>query len=346
MSEAAHPKPDSFHLIRIISILGFLFSVFLAYKIGVHAAVYPTKVNGAKSSTSNLATSPGRTRHYFASQPDVKSIMSKFKWLGGNEVAAVKYLTVLSAIQSGRSKNDLRYREYLKPELQQIWEEHPIIASAFVCKYCGSAYRIPLNFAKKTKIKEDVATQLGHNNSNYFAALSTSGHFTEEEEIKLAKRYARTMYQSEAHSLQTIAGILIEHNALDELLLMLKISQNSGFAFEKISDLTSVPRHILTAAWDRSASKGQVPQKLTRHLMSTGYRPALRLAIWMEARSVDYFSADNQHYKIWWGNNSGSLVDEFTSFPYKKGPGLSEFYSANWRDIRWDPRQKKWRHES
>ena len=90
-----------------------------------------------------------------------------------------------------------------------------------------------------------------------------------------------------------------------------------------------------------SVAGGYDSPRLTRHLIKTGYRPALRWLIWLAAGNVDYLKT--YHYK----HNEKQRYDDFLKerldIPQTGFSDLAGFYSENWQKLKWDEGLIRWK---
>lgn len=280
-------------------------------------------------------------RQYFASLPDLATALTKLQWLGGDEAAAVRFLSVMHAIRMSRNPDHVRVTDVMKPMIRPLWDAYPHITSASVCTFCGEASKINKQFASERTLDLEIATQISRNNVDYFVALADKGSLTSDETLRLAATFAQLVMGDHATGV-AIANLLAEQHEYAALQMWVANSMNGGFALDNIPDLASVPRDILTTAWERSASGGFDSRILTEYLMKTGYRPTLRYVVWMQDGAANYLSSKHTRYGGERGRYAG-LLSKYTNFPEQEGRLLGEYYSTNWREIKWDPERSQWR---
>jgi hypothetical protein len=280
-------------------------------------------------------------RQYLASLPDLATALTKLQWLGGDDAAAVRFLSVMHAVRMGRGSEHARVADVMKPLMQPIWEAYPQITSASVCTFCGAASTISKQFASEQTLDDKISTRMSRNHVDYFVALTGRVSFTPDEAHQLATTYAQ-LSSGDNRTLVAIANFLAEQHEYAALRIWVTNNMNGGFALDGIPDLSSVPRDVLIAAWERSASAGYDSRKLTEYLMKTGYRPTLRFVVWMQDGAANYLSSKNSRYARERGRYAG-LLSKYTNFPELQGRLLGEYYSTNWREIKWDSEHSEWR---
>jgi hypothetical protein len=282
-------------------------------------------------------------RQYLASLPDLATALTKLQWLGGDEAAAVRFLSVMHAIRMGRNSDHVRVADVMKPMMRPMWDAYPHITIASVCTFCGEASKINKQFVDERTLDPEIATRISRNHVDYFVALADKDSFTPDETQRLAATFAQ-LVMGDRPTRVAIANLLAEQHEYAALKMWVANSMNGGFALDDIPDLASVPRDILTTAWERSASAGFDSRILTEYLMKTGYRPTLRYVVWMQDGAANYLSSQNSRYGRERGRYAG-LLDKYTNFPEQEGRALGEYYSTNWRDIKWDPDRSMWRQD-
>lgn len=280
-------------------------------------------------------------RQYLASLPDLATALTKLQWHGGDEAAAVRFLSVMHAIRMGRASDHVRVADVMKPMMRPMWDAYPQITSASVCTFCGAASTISKQFASERALDPEIATRMSRNHVGYFVALADKRIFTPDETHRLAVTYAQ-LATGDYRTQVAIANLLAEQHEYAVLRIWVANNMNGGFALDEIPDLASVPRDVLITAWERSASAGYDSRRLTEYLMKTGYRPTLRFVVWMQDGAANYLSSKNSRYGSERGRYAG-LLSKYTNFPELQGRLLGEYYSTNWRDIKWDPERSQWR---
>jgi len=369
MSSATSPQTTG----KLLSLIGALVIFALMYQAGLYLAHDQYKRSAPDSKTRELShalnalacreigyvqaceapmaetqRSPDlvhstNARQYLASLPDLATALTKLQWLGGDEEAAVRFLSVMHAIRMSRNSDHARVADVMKPMMRPMWDAYPQITSASVCTFCGAASKISKEFASERTLEPEIATRMSRNHVGYFVALADKGSFAPDETQRLAATFAQ-LVPGDYSTQVAIANLLTEQHEYAALQMWVANNMNGGFALDNIPDLASIPRDVLTTAWERSASAGYDSRRLTEYLVKTGYRPTLRFVVWMQDGAAKYLSSKNARY----GSERGryaSLLSRYTNFPELEGRALGEYYSTNWRDIQWDPERAQWRQD-
>lgn len=277
----------------------------------------------------------------FAQLPTLASAVDKLSWSGGSEVEATRLLTVLYAIQYSRSSELYASGVYEGSArlLNQIWEAYPELVVGSACYYCGHQSRY-LNSHLLTQMPTpEVLHQMYKMNPSLLGAAKAKNLFTSSTLHELALIHADLSAAGDGSSATAVADILIQHQEYDQLMKWSYKGLNGGRSLGNAS-LATIPRENVIAAWENGVRIGYDDPNLSQFLVGTGYRPALRWVIWYLSGDYPYLSQRGEAAKY-----KGILM-RYTDFPVNTNTQLAEYYSDNWRRIKWDDSLGKWKAEN
>lgn len=277
----------------------------------------------------------------FAQLPNLASAVAKLNWSGGSEIDATRLLTVLYALQYSRSNELYAAGVYESSArlLNQILETYPELVVASACYYCGHQSRYLQSYLLSQAPIPKTFQDMFKVNPSLLAVAKTKDLFSPDTFHELALIHADLSSAGDARSATAIGDILIQYQEYDQLLKWSYKGLNGGRSLKNVS-LDTVPREIVIAAWENGVRIGYDTPELTQYLMATGYRPALRWAIWYLSGEYSYLtrSGDATKYK--------GMLMRYTDFPVNVNIQLAQYYSNNWREIKWDGSLEKWKAES
>lgn len=280
-------------------------------------------------------------RHQFARLPHLSAAVDKLQWNFGSEADAVRLLTVWKALELGRqrqTRENYRAVPAVTQLLQPAWEDYPDMVAAASCLYCGTSFDILSSLISGGTGDADKLKGLAAGHPRLLAHIAPTGIFSDAELDRIATLHAELSSGGDSKTAGFIGSILLEQENYDLLKVWVTKGLNGGRALGD-TELDSLPRELVIAAWDQGVHLGYDRVELSEYLVSRGYRPALRWVTWLE--STDYKYLHGWSYE----RNEGryqSILGRFTRFPASKGAPLAKFYSDNWATIAWDEQSHHW----
>ena len=279
-------------------------------------------------------------RTQFAYFPDLSSSLEKLKWNGGDEQDAARFLSVITALENGRS-TESGIASSLSSILDVVWNKYPDIVATSHCLNCNRFYQHILEpyFKAGSKNNERIKQiALGH--PRFLQAIYQSGQLKLTDVKSIARLQAELLSSEDAKTARFIGKILREDNDLESLHHWSSKGWNGSFALSEYQFLLTLPENIIVDAWERGVLTGSDNAVLTRYLVSTGYRPALRWLLWVHAGNLSYFQ--NTTYQAEKDRYNDLILSLYIDFPAGSKDDLTGFYSKHWQDIVWDKAKQKW----
>lgn len=283
------------------------------------------------------ANGQGQTyRKLFASLPDLAAALEQLRWNRGDGAEAVRLMSVIKSLELGRYRQSRRSaRGRLKELVAETWRDHPQLVIASSCTHCGDIPRLARAQMDAHPPDVEWAVRLASGHPLNLTKLGGTGYLTPDQILELAVVHAELFSPGYPSSARFVARVLIENQRYDSLLAWVTKGLNGSSALEGVGDLSELPPEIVEGAWERGVFIGNHPIRLTDYLVQNGYRPALRWLIWMLDGSAKYITANQARYE--------DIFRRTVQLSAHPGMSLSEFYSAYWRDIYWDPDTGTWR---
>ena len=279
-------------------------------------------------------------RKQFAYLPNLASALNKLKWNDGSEEDAVRLLTVASTLEYGRQREAHLEHSAMARLFDPVWNSYPDLVAASHCLYCGQFFSNVLKpfMTEGTENKEYLDT-LASAHPRFLNAIYQSGQIEIDKINDIAKLQAELSSSGDAGTAKFIGEILFKEKNLDLLHHWSSKGWNGSYAISDYNKLIQLPQNIIIDAWQRGVSRGADNAVLTRYLISTGYRPALRWLLWFHSGNLSYFKKQqHQHAK---DRYNEFLTQEYIEFPKESYRDLTGFYSKNWKYIHWDEDIKK-----
>ncbi len=289
----------------------------------------------------NASTGAPDLRTQFAYLPNLSSALSKLSWNNGDEQDAVRLLTIMSTLQYGRQRESHLVQSSSTKILGPVWNKYPEIVAASSCLYCGMFYNNVLKpyMTEGTENTEHLNTlALGH--PRFLQAIYASGQLNIDEFTKIGFLQAELLHPGDYKTAKFIGDLLLKHSKIDLLHTWSSRGGNSSYAISEYQSLIQLPQALIIDSWQAGVARGSDNSVLTRYLISTGYRPALRWLLWLHAGNLSYLQ--DRQYKLQRDRYNDFLVDEYLDFPKESHDDLTGFYSKNWQNITWRAEQKKW----
>jgi len=280
-------------------------------------------------------------REQFAHLPNLQAALEKLQWNNGSEQDAVRFLTLISTLSYGRQREAHLVTSAHATLLKPLWKDYPELVAASHCLYCGSFF----NYVIKPFIQEGSthtaflhAVALGH--PRYLKVVSDSNQLPLNDVTDIVKLQAEISSSGDAATAKFIGDILIRENEIDLLNHWASKGWNGSYAINNHNNLEQLPRNLIINAWQRGIARASDNALITRHLVGTGYRPALRWLLWSHAGDLAYFkNRQHQQHKNAYNNH---IIKDYFAFPQESYKDLASFYSNHWRDIHWDKNSSKW----
>lgn len=279
--------------------------------------------------------------YQFSLEPNLSAAVSKLQWTGGDEIEAVKLLTLISTLRYGRqrqSRENAMASPVIANLIEPIWESYPELVIASSCVYCGSHFDVLSSLNKMTSGHTQSLRKSGKGHARLFTMFADKQIYSEQELFETANIFAELGYAGDGYTAEYIGDLLIQQNNYELLNAWASRGMNGGRSFIG-KDLDTIPRQTVIAAWENGVSGGYDAIELTEYLASTGYRPALRWVVWMESTDYEYIHGYN--YKRM-RDRYKSILGHFTDFPVLEGDELSRYYSQNWKNIQWSDTENRW----
>ena len=276
----------------------------------------------------------------FSSVGDLESALRKLR-PASNEVELVRLLSIISSVGGAWSNLTYGYRpalEIISNLLVEQWASYPDIISANKCIYCGNYFRFLIGLVNLRGSDETWRSRVTKTHPRFMQLADTSSSLSAETRIGLAKQYAQLVKAGDMSIAKYIGHILLENEHFSEFSYWAQGGINGSYAVSSIKDFTALPRENLYSIWEAGMRNGFVNSTLTIHLLATGYRPALRYVIWQMDGAATYLKSHVYDYSDLYRD----VMLRHCSFPFRKGPELSRFYSDNWRQIHWDESSQRW----
>lgn len=279
-------------------------------------------------------------RTQFAYASNLPSALSKLKWNGGDEQDAARYLSVMTAIENGRSESS-GIPSSMSGILEDIWNKYPDLVATSHCLNCNRFYQHVLEpyFNAGTKTI-DRLNQIASGHPRFLQAIYKSGQLNIEDVQTMAKLQAELLSSQDAATARFIGDILLKDNDLKALHHWSSKGWNGSYALSDYHKLLKLPENIIVDAWERGVVKGADNAEITRYLVSTGYRPALRWLLWVHAGNLKYFK--NTRYQAQKDTYNDLILTLHTDFPNDSKDDLAGFYSKHWENISWNAVTEKW----
>lgn len=277
----------------------------------------------------------------FAQLPNLESAVDKLSWSGGSEVEATRLLTTLYAIQYSRS-NELYASGVYEGSarfLNQIWEAYPDLVVGSACYYCGHQSRYLKSQLLTQMPMPEVLHQMYKLNPSLLGVAKDKNLLTSGILHELALIHADLSAAGDSSSATAVGDILIQHQEYDQLMKWSSKGLNGGRSLSNAS-LDTLPRENVIAAWENGVRIGYDDPNLSQFLVGTGFRPALRWVIWNLSGAYPYLAHSGNAAKY-----KGILM-RYTDFPVNENLQLAEYYSDQWRRIKWDGSMGKWKTDN
>ena len=267
----------------------------------------------------------------------------QLRWHDGDEQDAARLLSIVNTLTLAR--NDPYKNQFAAPAISSlltpVWDKYPQLVAASHCLYCGGFFEHALQGFIATGTQEKAWFKRflsGH--PRFLRVAYEAGQIADNELINIARLHAELQYPGDGQTLRFIGNVLLHEKDYDLLHGWSTRGMNGESSFDSVQDYASLPRDLLIDAWQMSIAGGFDSARLTRHLIKTGYRPALRWLIWLSAGNVDYLKT--YHYKNYEKQRYDDFLKEMLDIPLAGFSDLAGFYSENWQKIHWDKGLKRW----
>lgn len=280
-------------------------------------------------------------RKQFSYSPDLKSALKKLKWNDGDEQDAMRFLSIIKSLNASRYSESYFVSSIMSGLIDPVMQKFPDIVAASYCLYCGQFFNDTLKpYFEEGTLNNEVINQLASGHPRFLQALYHSGNIKLDNMGEIARLQAEILSSGDSEAAKLIGSILLKENNLELLHHWVSKGWNGGYAITEYSTLLKLPRQITIDAWQRAITRGVDNAVLTRYLVSTGYRPALRWLIWYHGSNLSYFQG-HQH-KMERDRYNDFLVERYLDFPKQSHNDLAGFYSKNWKNITWDASKQQW----
>ena len=285
-------------------------------------------------------------RTQFSHLPNLQTLLEKLKWNNGGEQDAARFLSVITALENGRL-NEPGMPSTASSVLDAVWNKYPDLVATSHCLNCSRFYQHILGpFFKAGSKNKARIKQIALGHPRFLQVTYQSGQIELAGLKKVARLQAELLASEDADTARFIGDILLKGAAqgnADDLSLLHHWSSkgwNGSYAVSDYHKMLQLPKNILADAWQRGVLAGADNAELTRYLVSTGYRPALRWLLWSHASDLSYFK--NRSYQDQIDRYNNLIMSLYVDFPVESKDDLTGFYSKNWKNINWDISRKKW----
>jgi len=288
----------------------------------------------------NQASEAPSLRTQFAHYPNLSSALEQLKWNGGNEQDAARFLSVITALENGR-QSESGISSALSSILDAVWNKYPDVVATSHCLNCNRFYQHVLApYFKSGTTNDKRINQIASGHPRFLQAIYQSGQLSLKDVKSIARLQAELLSSEDADTAKFIGKILREDNDLELLHHWSSKGWNGSFALSDYQLLLTLPENIIVDAWERGVLAGADNAVLTRYLVSTGYRPALRWLLWVHAGNLSYFQ--NTTYQAEKDRYNDLILGLYIDFPAESKDDLTGFYSKHWNDIVWNQAKQKW----
>ena len=285
-------------------------------------------------------------RAQFSSLPDLHTLLEKLKWNNGDEQDAARFLSVITALENGRM-NEPGMPSTASSTLDAVWNKYPDLVATSHCLNCSRFYQHILGpFFKAGSKNKERLKQIALGHPRFLQANYQSGQLEVDDLTQIARLQAELLTSEDADTARFIGDILLKNasnGGKKDLSLLHHWSSkgwNGSYAVSDYHKMLQLPQKLLADAWQRGVLAGADNAELTRYLVSTGYRPALRWLLWSHASDLSYFK--NRSYQDQIDRYNDLILNLYIDFPIESKDDLTGFYSKNWKNINWDSSSKKW----
>ena len=285
-------------------------------------------------------------RTQFSQLPNLQTILEKLKWNNGDEQDAARFLSVITALENGRL-SEPGMPSTASSVLDAVWNKYPDLVATSHCLNCSRFYQHILGpFFKAGSKNKSRIKQIALGHPRFLQVSYQAGQIELAGLKKVARLQAELLTSEDADTARFIGDILLKgvtQGDADDLSLLHHWSSkgwNGSYAVSDYHKMLQLPKNILADAWQRGVLAGADNAELTRYLVSTGYRPALRWLLWSHASDLSYFK--NRSYQDQIDRYNDLIMSLYVDFPIESKDDLTGFYSKNWKNISWDMSRKKW----
>jgi len=273
----------------------------------------------------------------FARLPNLGAVLDKLQWNGDSEIDAARFISLFHALVGSRHRESNAERKRQILLLDPFWKDYADLLYASRCIHCGGVHKeiLTANLRYVESVPETVLR------ATYFDPEFTSiaidkGWITGHRGKEIRGLQGELQYTWDSTVAGQIASVFTaagDYERLREYAARIGSKALTGL------DLVQLPHQIVRGAWERDIEHGEPNVSMTGYLMQTGYRPALRWALWSEADELPYLVT-----RAWADEKASYLgvIRQHTDFPQLKGRALTEFYSEHWQNIAWNPATRKW----
>jgi hypothetical protein len=259
----------------------------------------------------------------------------------GTEPEAARYLVLMNSLETGRrhqSRENWQAIPNTVSKLYDIWLQFPLLVAGSSCTFCNNhSSKMKKLFELSSPLTQSQAAGLAQD-VTYFASMVKNKNLSEQDIPLYASLHASLSAAGNSATSEQVGKILIEQQQWSDLNLWVDKGLNGGRALSG-TDLSTLPRHIVITAWEQGVALGYDQASLTRYLVSSGHRPALRWLVWLLGTDYKYL------HEYGFNRQQPQYVDisnQFTQFNGYKGKSLAQFYNANWQNIQWHEKTKTW----
>ena len=272
--------------------------------------------------------------------PDILSVLDKIVLPDHSSATAAKYVTLVGLLQESRAHDSSKAYKSLGQiavKLEPAWASYPQLVVTQTCIFCGGYQSniIEMLGNKKTQNMTAMLT-MAKMHPLYFASFYH--HFDNGSVLGAAKKLALLSQAGASQSAIAVGKHLNTGTTRQHLNAWVIKGLNGTRALNELP-FDTVPLDTRILAWQSGVLKGYDNIELTEHLLSKGYRPAMRWLVWMNGTPLNYLRSWSYERNA---AKYNALLNRYTSFGHLSGDSLSDFYSENWSNLFWNAQKEKW----
>lgn len=282
-------------------------------------------------------------RSQFAHLPDLKSAINQLNWNDGDGQEAARLLSIVRTLTLGRQREAYKNQQAaaaITRLLEPVWQRYPGLVAASHCLYCGSFFSdVLIPFLKEGSSEEEWLLRLAGGHSRLARALYDAGQIEIADLDRIASLQAALTTAGDRETARFIGNVLRKNGEFELLENWSTRGLNGHYAFQGEHNLDDLPRQLIINTWEAAVRRGSDNARLTRFLIASGYRPALRWAIWLMDGTAEYLRSYSFKYEQ---DRYRSFLRTHLDFPANSFSDLGGFYSQYWSLIRWDEAARQW----
>lgn len=277
----------------------------------------------------------------FARLPNLEAVLNELQWNGNTEIEAIRFISLFNALIGSRHKENKAHKNKQMALLDPLWNDYADLLFASRCLYCGGIHMRLLseNIKAAETVPDSVLRGMVASTELLPIALE-KGWIDAARGEQLKRLQGELLFTSHSNASQKIGTLFAADEDYDRLM---HYTLRVGTAPLLGLNLVQLPQELVKIAWQRDVERGEANLSLTEYLLRTGYRPALRWALWSETDRFPYLVTRGH------GASKASylgMIRQHTEFPQLRGEALTRYYSESWQAITWNPETEKWQNNA